>query len=41
MNAQHLKIKNIPNKINSKLYYELVFFILEEDESLDYNFFVF
>ena len=41
MNAQHLKIKNIPNKIISKLYYELVFFVLEEDESLDYNLFVF
>ena len=41
MNAQHLKIKNIPNKINSQLYYELVYFILEEDESLDYNLFVF
>ena len=41
MNAQHLKMKNIPNKIISKLYYELVFFVLEEDESLDYNLFVF
>ena len=41
MNAQHLKIKNIPNKIDTQLYYELVYFILEEDESLDYNLFVF
>ena len=41
MNAQHLKIKNIPNKTDSQLYYELIYFILEEDESLDYNIFAF
>ena len=41
MNAQHLKIRNIPNKIDSQFYYELVYFILEEDETLDYNIFVF
>ena len=41
MNAQHLKIKNIPNRTDTQLYYELVYFILEEDESLDYNIFVF
>ena len=41
MNAQHLKIKNVPNKIDTQLYYELVYFILEEDEYLDYNIFVF
>jgi len=31
LNAQHLKFKNIPNKIDSQLYYELVFYLLEED----------
>ena len=41
MNAQHLKLKNIPNKVDSQLYYELVYYILEEEESLDYNIFVF
>ena len=41
MNANHLNIKNIPNKIDTKFYYELVYFVLEEDESLDYNIFVF
>ena len=41
MNAKHLNIKNIPNKTDTKFYYELVYFILEEDESLDYNIFVF
>jgi hypothetical protein len=41
MNANHLNIKNIPNKTDTKFYYELVYFVLEEDESLDYNIFVF
>ena len=41
MNAKHLNIKNIPNKTNTKFYYELVYFVLEEDEALDYNIFVF
>jgi hypothetical protein len=41
LNAQHIKMKNIPNKTDSQLYYELVYFLLEEDESLDYNIFVF
>ena len=41
MNAKHLNIKNIPNKIDTQFYYELVYFVLEEDEYLDYNIFVF
>ena len=41
MNAKHLNIKNIPNKTDTQFYYELVYFVLEEDESLDYNIFVF
>ena len=41
MNVNYLKVKNIPNKIDTKFYYKLVFFVLEEDESLDYNIFLF
>ena len=41
MNSKHLNISNIPNKIDAKFYYELVYFVLEEDEALDYNIFVF
>ena len=41
MNAKYLNIKNIPNKTDTKFYYELVYFVLEEEESLDYNIFVF
>ena len=40
-NAKNANIKKIPNKMDSEFYYELIYFILDSDEYLDYNIFTF